>query len=83
MANYYCKYCGHKSNSINNLTASSCPRHPNGTAKGKHMLYEGAEKNQYACKYCGRKSPTIFSLTSSSCPRHPNGTAKGKCEPAL
>ena len=30
---YYCKYCGHKTTSVNSLTASLCQRHPNGPGK--------------------------------------------------
>ena len=41
---YYCKYCGHKTTSVNSLTASLCQRHPNGPGKGRHALYEGGEK---------------------------------------
>lgn len=77
MANYYCVYCGAKAGSVANLTAMSCPRNPD---KGKHVLYEGAEKPQYTCKYCGFKAATIANLTSSTCPRNPN---KGKHSPAL
>lgn len=83
MANFYCKYCGTKSASVSSLTASSCLRHPLGTNKGKHILYEGSEKPRYTCKYCGTKSSGISSLTAASCSRHPNGTNKGKHEPAL
>ena len=80
---YYCKYCGHKTTSVNSLTASLCQRHPNGPAKGRHALYEGGEKESYVCKYCGLKSTSIASLTSSKCQRHPSGPAKGRHEPAL
>ena len=45
--NYYCKYCGTKAPSIASLTASPCFRHPAGANKGKHALYEGAEKPKY------------------------------------
>lgn len=41
---YYCKYCGHKTTSVNSLTSSLCQRHPNGPGKGRHALYEGGEK---------------------------------------
>ncbi|MBQ6327449.1 MAG: hypothetical protein IJI35_00410 [Kiritimatiellae bacterium] len=41
---FYCKYCGHKTTSVNSLTASLCQRHPNGPAKDRHALYEGGEK---------------------------------------
>lgn len=83
MANFYCKYCGSKASSISSLTSSSCSRHPSGTNKGKHTLYEGSEKSQYSCKYCGSKASSISSLTSSSCSKHPDGSNKGKHEPAL
>ena len=58
-------------------------RHPNGSHKGKHKLYEGSEKSQYVCKYCGTKYSSLSSLTSGSCMRHPNGSHKGKHAPAL
>ena len=80
---FYCKYCGHKASSVASLTASACIRHPDGPHKGRHVLYEGSEKESYTCKYCGRKSSTISSLTSSACIRHPNGPHKGKHSPAL
>ena len=80
---FYCKYCGHKTTSVNSLTSSLCQRHPNGPGKGRHALYEGGEKESYVCKYCGLKSTSIASLTSSKCQRHPNGPAKGRHEPAL
>ena len=80
---YYCKYCGHKTTSVNSLTASLCQRHPVGPAKGRHALYEGEEKSTYTCKYCGLKSSSIASLTSSKCQRHPDGALKGRHEPSL
>ena len=80
---YYCKYCGHKTTSVNSLTASLCQRHPNGPGKGRHALYEGGEKSTYICKYCGHKSTSLASLTSSKCQRHPDGPAKGRHAPAL
>lgn len=83
MANYYCEYCGHKASSIQNLTGNNCPRHPNGSYKGKHKLYEGDEKSQYICKYCGHKASSIQNLTGNNCPRHPDGNYKGKHAPAL
>jgi len=82
MANFYCKYCGSKASSVASLTGSSCSRHPLGSNKGKHTLFEGSEKSQYTCKYCGSKASSIASLTGSSCSRHPNGSNKGKHEPA-
>jgi hypothetical protein len=80
---FYCKYCGAKSSSVIGLTNGSCPRHPNGPNRNKHVLYEGSDKKQYTCKYCGAKSFHIASLTSGNCARHPKGPNKGKHEPAL
>ena len=82
-AAFYCKYCGHKATSVASLTASACIRHPDGPHKGRHVLYEGSEKESYTCKYCGHKASSISSLTSSACIRHPNGPHKGKHAPAL
>ena len=81
--NYYCKHCGTKAASIASLTSSLCSRHPDGPNKGKHALYEGAEKPRYECKYCGSGASSISSLTASPCSRHPLGIHKGKHEPAL
>jgi DNA-directed RNA polymerase subunit RPC12/RpoP len=81
--NYYCKYCGAKNSSVASLTSSSCARHPDGVNKGKHALYEGAEKPKYECKHCGASNSSLASLTASTCPRHPLGANKGKHEPAL
>ncbi len=36
VTHYYCKYCGHKTTSVNSLTASLCQRHPDGPLKGHH-----------------------------------------------
>ena len=83
MSNYYCKYCGTKSSSVQSLTAAPCHRHPDGANKGKHALYEGDEKSQYTCKFCGTKSTSISSLTAAPCHRHPDGANKGKHSPAL
>ena len=80
---YYCKYCGHKTTSVNRLTASLCQRHPDGPAKGCHVLYEGEEKSTYVCKYCGIKSISIASLTSSKCQRYPYGALTVRHAPAL
>jgi len=80
MANYYCEYCGQRFSSVVSLTAGSCSRHPLGSGKGKHKLYEGSEKSKYTCKYCGQ---TFSSMTAGSCSRHPNGVGKGKHAPAL
>ncbi|MBQ3290270.1 MAG: hypothetical protein IJH50_12795 [Kiritimatiellae bacterium] len=68
---------------MNSLTASLCQRHPDGPAKGRHVLYEGEEKSTYVCKYCGLKSISIALLTSSKCQRHPDSAQKGRHAPAL
>lgn len=78
MGKYYCENCGSKSNSILSLTEKLCFRHPLGSGKGKHMLYEGPEKAQYFCKYCGAIASSILSLTSFFCPQHPEGNFKGR-----
>jgi len=83
MANFYCEYCGQKFSNVRSLTAANCHRHPNGSNKGKHKLYEGSEKSQYVCKYCGRSSRNLTSLTAANCHRHPDGANKGKHAPAL
>ncbi|MBQ7892525.1 MAG: hypothetical protein IJ321_01125 [Alistipes sp.] len=83
MANFYCEYCGQKFSSASSLTACNCMRHPNGTCKGRHKLYEGSEKSKYTCKYCGQTFNSISSMTAGNCMRHPNGTCKGRHAPAL
>jgi hypothetical protein len=83
MSNYYCKYCGFKSPSVSHLTGNSCSRHPSGSNKGKHALYEGLEKSKYTCKNCGQESPSLTHLTANNCPRHSDGSNKGKHEPAI
>ncbi len=82
MGKFYCKYCGTFRSSVASLTASTCPRHPDGPNRGRHALYEGGERSEYVCRYCGAKRSSIMSLTASSCPRHPNGPNKGKHAPA-
>ena len=83
MTKVYCKYCGASYNDVRSLTATSCPRHPDGYNKGKHVLYEGDEKSEYTCKYCGQRYRDLRSMTATSCPRHPDGYNKGKHSPAL
>ena len=83
MANYYCKNCGIKFPNVSSLTANTCPRHPNGTHKGKHQLYEGSEKSSYTCKYCGMSFRSIVAMTAGTCLRHPDGPHKGRHSPAL
>jgi hypothetical protein len=78
--NHYCKYCGTKAASIASLTATTCPRHPAGANKGKHVLYEGAEKSKYECKHCGISAPNLSTLTNSTCTHHPLGANKGRHE---
>jgi DNA-directed RNA polymerase subunit RPC12/RpoP len=81
--NYYCKYCGTKMPNISSLTAATCQRHPNGANSGRHVLYEGDEKDEYNCKYCGSRAFSISSLVANTCPRHPTGANKGRHEPSL
>lgn len=81
MANYFCEYCGNQSTSVFQLALNTCHRHPLGSGKGKHKLYEGSEKATYQCKYCGNSAPTIFALTQQSCFRRTDG--KGNHIPAL
>lgn len=83
MAKFYCKYCGNAYSSIQSLTSTTCPRHPDGVGKGRHALYEGDEAPEYTCKYCGKRAGTIASLTSQMCPRHPDGNGKGRHSPSL
>lgn len=83
MANFYCEYCGTKYSSVTYLTGAWCHRHPNGSNKGKHKLYEGSEKSKYTCKYCGTSYSSLTSLTGAWCHRHPDGSNKGKHAPAL
>ena len=43
MSDYYCEYCGRRYSNVRELTGNKCPRHPEGTNKGFHSLYEGSE----------------------------------------
>lgn len=81
MANYYCEYCGTRKQSATSITSTTCLSHPLGANRGKHKLYEGAEKTKYTCKYCGKDSSSISSLITGSCRRHPDGSGKGKHAP--
>jgi len=83
MANFYCEYCGTNRSSVSSLPGGFCSKHPLGSNKGKHKLYEGGEKSQYTCKYCGTNRSSISSLTSGFCSKHPDGSNKGKHSPAL
>jgi len=83
MAKIYCEYCGYSASSVSGLTSGWCSRHPDGSNKGKHKLYEGGEKTKYTCKYCGYGASSISGLTSGWCSRHPAGSNKGKHLPAL
>ncbi|MCX6251779.1 MAG: hypothetical protein NTX61_13635 [Bacteroidetes bacterium] len=83
MANFYCEYCGTTASSVSSLTSGNCQRHPNGSFKGKHSLYQGSEKAKYTCKYCGSNASSISSLTGQNCQRHPDGSFKGHHSPAL
>lgn len=82
MANeFYCEYCGQKFFNVRQLTTTPCSRHPNGSNKGNHKLYEGTVKSQYTCKYCGRNFPTILFMTGMKCQDNPGGN--GNHSPAL
>lgn len=83
MANFYCEYCGAKASSVSSLTSGWCIKHPNGSNKGKHSLYQGSEKPQYTCRFCGSKASSVSSLTSGWCIKHPTGANKGHHAPAL
>lgn len=83
MSNYYCEYCGMPFSSIRALSACRCSKHPLGSNKGYHKLYEGSEKPQYTCKYCGMKFSTIRAMTGSRCHKHPSGSVQGYHSPAL
>lgn len=78
MQNYYCENCGSKSNTILSLTQKSCYRHPLGSGKGNHVVYEGPEQTQYLCKYCGTIFSSILSLTGFFCSQHPQGKGQGR-----
>lgn len=80
---YYCEYCGHKFPDVRSLVTATCPRHPDGSGKGRHKLYEGTEKKMYTCKYCGKQFPSIMLMTGGTCPYHPKGSNKGGHAPAL
>lgn len=80
---YYCKYCGTQRPSVTSLASGTCPRHPSGSHKGRHALYEGSAKERYICKFCGTERPAISSLVAGTCVRHPAGSHKGRHEPAL
>lgn len=80
---YYCEYCGHKFPNVRLLTADTCPRHPDGSNKGRHKLYEGTEKSKYTCKYCGKQFSSIQVMVGGTCVNHPKGSNKGYHAPAL
>lgn len=81
--NFYCEYCGKRFPDIRQLTSATCTRHPDGSHKGRHKLYEGREKREYTCKYCGKKFPSIMVMTGGQCVNHPKGMNKGAHAPAL
>lgn len=81
--NHYCEYCGHRFPTVKLLTSATCPRHPDGSNRGRHKLYEGTEKKEYTCKHCGKKFPSIMVMAGGTCPNHPKGANKGSHAPAL
>ena len=83
MANYYCEYCGHRFPDVRQLVSGTCSRHPDGSNKGRHKLYEGSEKSKYTCKYCGHTFSSIMQMVGGTCAYHPKGSNKGNHAPAL
>jgi len=83
MPKFYCEYCGTEFSSVRQLTSLHCFRHPDGSSKGFHKLYEGSEKSKYTCKYCGTQFSSIRQMTALHCFRHPDGPSKGFHKPAL
>ncbi|MBR4251666.1 MAG: hypothetical protein IKQ15_05160 [Kiritimatiellae bacterium] len=79
---YFCVFCGTRNRSLSSLLSGSCPKHPDGYCKGKHVAYDGRESGPYECKYCGREYRDIASMVSGSCPKHPDGYCKGRHSPA-
>ena len=75
--NYYCEYCGHKFPDVRSLTSGTCSKHPDGSNRGHHKLYEGTEKSKYTCKYCGKQFPSIMVMVGGQCVNHPKGSNKG------
>ena len=71
MTTYYCEYCGRPYTSVRELTSNRCPRHPDGTNKGFHSLYEGTGKSVYTCKYCGRTYKSIHDMAQNPCSKNP------------
>lgn len=56
---FYCENCGYSASSITSLTGLSGFRHPDGANKGKHVLYEGAEKSRMPANTAGTKRPVF------------------------
>ena len=83
MPRFYCVNCGKDFASVRDMIMSPCQKHPLGSFKGNHILYEGSEKSQYTCKYCGKKFSSIRNMTWSPCQYHPKGAFKGNHSPAL
>jgi predicted nucleic acid-binding Zn ribbon protein len=83
MPRFYCVNCGKDFASVRDMIMSPCQKHPLGSFKGNHILYEGSEKSQYTCKYCGKKFSSIRNMTWSPCQYHPKGAFKGDHSPAL
>ena len=83
MENYYCEYCGHRFVDARQLVSATCPRHPDGSNRGRHKLYEGTGKSNYTCKYCGHTFSSIMQMVGGTCAHHPKGSNKGAHAPAL
>ena len=81
MAKFFCKYCGKDESDPSRLLRDTCPKHPAGTYKGKHELFEGPEDSEYRCIYCGKSERDFRRLVTDTCSKHPNGTYKGNHSP--
>ena len=83
MADYYCEYCGHRFVDARQLVSATCSRHPDGSNRGRHKLYEGTGKSKYTCKYCGHTFSSIIQMVGGTCAYHPKGSNKEAHAPAL
>ena len=83
MAKVYCKNCGRSFPDVRAMAGGMCQYHPDGSFKGRHVLYEGSEKTKYTCKYCGRRFHDIHAMAGVKCQYHPDGSFKGNHSPEL
>jgi hypothetical protein len=71
MANYYCKWCGHRYPDARTLLINHCKQNPEAQT---HALYEGTEKKEYVCKYCGWKYRDMRTMCINTCKASPSKT---------